>query len=147
MLEGLESAWYGDGPELSAWTVIIVPRGTHSLVRQARRWYAAPHFEVVLIHGVGQCPTSGWGLWLVLCALEKPLTLSGPLMPRMGGNQEPYGLRSGGRDPASCGPAASSWGTLPQAGSRGEGADCPLSLPHPGQRFLQKLPPGSLGAL
>lgn len=57
----------------------------------------APHFEDVLISGVGQCPTLGWGLWLVLCALGNSLTHSGLFGSRTGGNQQPYGMHSAGR--------------------------------------------------
>lgn len=148
--------------------VIIVPWGSHSLVHLAHGRYYAAHFEDVLIHGVGQCPTLGWGLWPALCALGKPSPSLGHYA-KAGGTpaalwdalcrQGPSVLGGWPRGvlmpaPDSCclqlgpHPVPQRWGTWASgAGGRGKGLTvlC-LCLLHPGQRVLRKLPPGSPGA-
>ena len=104
-------------------------------------------------------PSLGWGLWLALCALGKPLTLSGLLIPGMSTlyTQElcsMTGLALPG--PAAC----SSWacpalyprdtelgpwaGGGVGVGGRGLTVLC-LCLPHPGGRFSHVVSSGSPG--
>lgn len=103
-------------------------------------------------------PSLGWGLWLALCALGKPLTLSGLLIPGMSTLCTPElcsmtGLALPGLDACSSWacpalyPRDSELGTLALgqvAGGRVWTVLC-LCLPHPGRRFSHVVSPRSPG--